>query len=234
MKLSTVLYSTLASVGVVLAAIMPAQAFSVNFGADSTSSNNPATGASASVDFNFSDVTGGVQLDLDIFNTTGDTSFGDNATASKLTGIGFNLAGGVTADAGSFTNTGFLDFLSLNDSLQPFGSFDVAVLDNNNFEGGNANDALPEGQSTTASLLLTTALGASDVEQAFLNLFSDDSNFVARFQQVDAGAGSDKLLGGTVNGGTVTPEPVPEPFTILGSMAALGVGTVLKRKANKA
>ncbi|MDY7020373.1 MAG: PEP-CTERM sorting domain-containing protein, partial [Cyanobacteriota bacterium] len=151
------------------------------------------------------------------------------------TGIGFNLANGVSLVNGSFNNTGFLDTLIENASLPPFGTFDIGIADNNNFQGGNAQQALPEGGSTTASLLLSTTSSASDVEQAFLDLFSDDSNFVARFQSVNAGAGSDKLLGGIVSAnGSDEPEPVPEPFTILGSMAALGVGTVLKRKANKA
>lgn len=233
MKITSVLYSMIASVGVALAGIMPAQAFSVTFGEDSTSSNSPATGASAFVDFMFSDVSGGVQLDLLIENTTGTSTFGAGATESRLTGIAFDLVSGVGIDQGSFTNTGFLDTLLTNVTFQPFsnsvGDFDVAFADNNNFEGGNANGALPQGQSTTASILLNTALGSSALEQAFQTGFSNGSlDFAARFQQVNAGAGSDKLLGGTV-----TPEPVPEPLTILGSATALGVGALLKRKADK-
>ncbi|MEB3279336.1 MAG: PEP-CTERM sorting domain-containing protein [Lyngbya sp.] len=239
MKISSVLYAAIASVGVALAAIMPAQAFSVTFGEDSQSSNNPATGASAFVDFMFSDVSGGVQLTANITNTTGSSSFGAGATTSKLTGIAFDLISGVGIDTNSFNTPEFLDTLLTNVDFNPFsnsvGNFDIAFADNNNFEGGNANGALSEGNSTLASIVLTTGLGANAVEQAFFNGFSNGSlNFAARFQQVNAGAGSDKLLGGTINGGTTDPEPVPEPFTILGSVTALGVGTLLKRKANKA
>lgn len=241
MKISSVLYSAIASVGVALTAIMPAQAFSVVFGENSESSNNTATGASALVDFMFSDVSGGVQLTANITNTTGDSIFGAGATTSKLTGIAFDIVSGVGADTNSFNSPAFLDTLLRNVDFKPFsnrsnvGDFDIAFADNNNFEGGNANGALSQGNSTLASILLTTGLGASAVEQAFFNGFSDGSlNFAARFQQVNAGAGSDKLLGGTINGGTTDPEPVPEPFTILGSATALGMGTLLKRKANKA
>ncbi|NJO94023.1 MAG: PEP-CTERM sorting domain-containing protein [Hydrococcus sp. RM1_1_31] len=97
--------------------------------------------------------------------------------------------------------------------MNPFGTFDVAVLDNNNFEGGNANGALPQGQSTSVSFLLSgTNLLANTVESDFFTGFSDGSlKAVARFQQVNAGAGSDKLLleddgiidDGTVDDGTV-------------------------------
>ncbi len=198
-----------------------AQAFGIQFGPNSTSSNSPATGASAFVDFTFTQFGNDVQIGLDITNTTGDIIFGDGATSSKLTGIGFDLGGFQALDAlnlslvnGSFTNTGFLNTLIPNAAFNPFGTLDVGIADNNNFLGGNANGALAEGQSTTASIVVTgtSPLVASVLENLFLTGFSDGSvDIGARFQQVNAGAGSDKLSGGeikpdddgTVDDGTV-------------------------------
>jgi hypothetical protein len=55
-----------------LLATIPAQAFTVQFGANSTSSNNPPTGASADVEFTFTNLGAGlVQLNLSLTNTTG-------------------------------------------------------------------------------------------------------------------------------------------------------------------
>ncbi|MGB7521152.1 MAG: hypothetical protein WA896_16105, partial [Spirulinaceae cyanobacterium] len=82
-----------------------AQAFSVQFGQNSTSSNSIATGASAFVDFSFTQVGNDVQIGLGITNTTGDTIFGAGATSSKLTGIGFDLLAGLSVVNGSFANT---------------------------------------------------------------------------------------------------------------------------------
>ncbi|MGL5080353.1 MAG: PEP-CTERM sorting domain-containing protein [Microcoleaceae cyanobacterium] len=249
MKLSAFVSSVLATTGVVVAATTgSADAFSVNFGSTSQSSNTPATGASALVDFIFSDVAGGVELKLDIANTTGSTSFGSGATTSKLTGIAFDVLSGITASAPGGTGSAELDTFLSDVAFSPFsnsagfgavGNFSYAVADNNNFEGGNANDALSQGNSTIATLLLATGgLNASQVEAGFLTGFSNSSlSFAARFQQVAGlsgydGSNSEKLLGGTINN-PGNEEPVPEPLTILGSATALGVGTILKRKAAK-
>ena len=215
----------------------PADAFTISFDSTSTSSNSPATGASASVDFSFTQQGSDVLLNLDITNTTGTiASFGSGATTSKLTGIGFDLLGGLNAIAGSFTSSGFLNVLALegsgDTSLNPFGSFDVAVLDNNNFEGGNANGALPQGQSTSVSFLLSgTGLVAGDLESDFLAGFNDGSlQAVARFQQVNAGAGSDKLLYNPPTPQPETPASVPEPSTLIGLMLTGGAFKALRRK----
>ena len=167
-----------------------AQAFSVQFGPNSTSSNSTATGASAFVDFSFTQVGNDVEIGLGITNTTGVIpAFGEGATSSKLTGIGFDLLAGLSVVNGSFANTGFLDTLILNAAFQPFDSLDVGIADNNNFNGGNANGALAEGDSTTASVVVTggSPLVASVLENLFLAGFqSGDLALGARFQQVNA------------------------------------------------
>ena len=210
------------SVALVSSVLVPtaAQAFSIQLGPGSQSSNNTPTGASALVDFTFTQMGNDVEIGLNITNTTGVLpAFGDGATTSKLTGIGFDLGGFQALDAlglslvgGSFTNTGFLDTLIEDAAFQPFPSLDVGIADNNNFNGGNANGALPEGQSTTASIKVTgtNPLIAGVLENLFLTGFTDGTvDIGARFQQVNAGEGSDKLLGGdpvddgTIDDGTV-------------------------------
>jgi hypothetical protein len=220
-KSTSLASSLLATSGVLIGSSLlaaPADAFSLSFDNTSTTSNPTATGASALVDFNFTQQGSNILLGLNITNTTGTiTPFGDGATLSKLTGIGFDLINGVSVVPGSYTGSSFFPVLALNGmgdtTLSPFGTFDIAVLDNNNFEGGNANSALPEGQSTSVSFLLSgTNLLASTVESDFFAGFSDGSlRAVTRFQQVNAGEESDKLLlgddgiidDGTVDDGTV-------------------------------
>ncbi len=224
---STLVGASTLAVGMTLTTMAgSAQAFVVNFGPESTSSNSPATGASASVEFSFTQSGTDVLLELDITNTTGlIPSFGDGATTSKLTGIGFDLVAGTSYVDDSFASDGFLDTIIQNADAQPFGTLDIGIADNNNFNGGNANGALPEGVSTTVSFLIGENLDASVVENAFFTGFSDNTlGLVARFQQVNAGEGSDKLSGGEV---------VPEPLTILGAGAAISFGTAFKRKLGK-
>jgi hypothetical protein len=204
------------------AVLMPAsaQAFTFSFDSTSISSNSSATGASALVDFSFSDVESGiVQLDFTITNTTDVTDFGAGATESKLTGFGFDLLDGLSVVNNSFTNTGYLDTFLTDVSFNPFPSLDVAFADNGNFLGGGPNGALAQGQTTTASiqLSLSGAGNAAQLENAFFTALSEGSmNIGARFQAVNAGSGSDKLLGGTIDGGDDDIVEVPEPGALAG------------------
>lgn len=210
-----------------LLSVSPASALTLTFDEFSTSSNNPATGASGLVELIFSDVAGAARVDATVTNTTDTTSFGAGATASKLTGFGFDLLSGV-AFAGTFVAGTFLDETLLNAAFNPFGSLDLAFADNSNFLGGNANSALPEGQQDTFSFGLS--LGgfgnAAGLEAAFSDAFSNSGlNAGLRFQQVNADAGSDKLLLGTQIA------PVPLPATGLLLIGALGgIGLVRRRR----
>lgn len=201
-----------------------ASAITLNFDSTSISSNSPATGASGSVVLSFADEGGDVRVTADITNTTGTiTSFGEGATESKLTGFGFDLVAGVSYIDGSFTTTGYLDTLIEDAELSPFGTFDIAAADNNNFLGGNANDALPQGMSTQVSFLFDTTLDALGLDSAFAAAFNDGLKAVMRFQQVNAGEGSDKLL-------YQPPAPVPLPAAGWLLFGALGGLAFLRRK----
>ncbi|QDV75325.1 hypothetical protein [Botrimarina mediterranea] len=237
-----------------LVATAPAEAsIELNFGADSTSSNPTATGASAKVVMSFIDslLPGEVDLELLISNTTGSPVFGSGATASMLTGFAIDLPIGVSLVANSLMTdldgdtVAYFDTLLVNASLPPFGSVDFGVADNANFQGGNANGALPAGSSDKVSIKLSGGTAAV-LEAAFLSALTDPgddsyklTSFV-RFQQVNAGEGSDKLTDPTI---TMTPPPpptdgeVPEPASLFvwAMVATLGVGSATGcRQRNRA
>jgi len=191
-----------------------AQAFSISFGSTSTSSNSLATGASANVDFNFSQAGNNVLLNLNLLNTTGQTTFGAKASQSTLMGITFDLVEGLNVVANSYLGSSFFSNLVDNVSFKPFsnsgGSFDVGIAHNDKFEGGNTHGGLTQGLSSSVSFLLSgTNLVANNLENAFLSGFQDGTLRIAsRFQAVNAGAGSDKLLGGILKPTVVVPPAV--------------------------
>jgi len=211
-----------------------AQAFTINFGSGSQSSNDPKTGAAAFADFNFIQDGTNVKLNLTVKNTTGSTSFGAGATESNLTGFGFDLASGVSVVNKELGSK--LDTYLTNSEFQPFGNLGLVFADNANLKGGQP-DGLLEGGSNTMSLLLGSNLDAKTVENAFYNGFKNGTLDVGvRFQAVNAGAGSDKLLGGTFsappndNPGAA----VPEPTTVAGWLLAGGVlGKIKQMKGKK-
>lgn len=241
-KIQTVIVVSSLVTGATFLAPGAAQAFTYSFDSTSQSSNSPATGASAFVDFEFNDVDAStVELKLTITNTTGQIpAFGAGATSSKLTGIGFDLLGGLSVVGGSFTHTGYLDTFLTNASFSPFPRLGVAIADNNNFLGGNANDALSEGVTTMARFQLTgfePGKTATDLESAFYQALSEGVlNIGARFQQVNAGEGSDKLSGGTISEPSEEEDEdnveVPEPATLAGLGLLAGLLAVGRRRAS--
>ncbi len=207
----------------------------LEWNSNSSSSNTPATGASAKATLNFFDDMGLVRIDMVIRNTTGEiASFGDGATTSKLTGIAFDLIEPNNGlNPANFTGGTFLTTMIIAADAQPFGTLDFAAADNSNFNGGNANGALPEAMEDSVSVKIGfNGLTALQVEAAFKAGFMDNSlNYVARFQQVNAGGGSDKLNGGDCCGdgggnGGGPPTEVPEPsmlFLLGGALLALSL-----------
>jgi hypothetical protein len=206
-----------------------AATFTLDFGPDSTSSNSPATGASGSVEFSFSDVLGDVLVTLDISNTTGSIpSFGLGATSSTLTGFGFDLLAGYVYRVGSFVGGTFLDTLILGADADPFGDFDLAAADNDNYNGGNANGGMPEGGTDTVSFRLDTTSTAAQAYADFLaGFFENGLDAGLRFQQVTGGdideEASDKLLFNP-------PAEIPVPAAGWLMIGALGGLAALRRR----
>ncbi len=204
-----------------------AATFTLDFGANSISSNTPATGASASIDWTFADSAGDILVTLNITNTTGQTIFGSGATSSVLTAFGFDLLSGYSYIVGSFVGGTYLDTLILGADAQPFDTLDFAAADNSNYNGGNANGALPEPFSDTVSFKLDSTQNAAQAFAAFLAGFNQNGlDAAVRFQQVTGpndynGAESDKLL-------YVPPVPLPAAGWML--IAGLGGLAVAGRR----
>jgi len=200
----------------------------LEWNSNSMSSNNPATGASAKATLDFFDDSdfannGLVWINMEIRNTTGEiTPFGAGATTSKLTGIAFDLIANDGLDQANFMGGTYFDFMLTPAPVPPNPPLDFGVADNDNFLGGNANNALPEAMEDSLSMKIKFGiLDAAAVEAAFKDGFMNSSlNYIARFQQVNAGEGSDKLNGGECcgNGGGGPDGPpnvlVPEPSTL--------------------
>ena len=218
----------------------------LEWNSNSVSSNNPATGASAKATFDFFDDAdfannGLVWINMEIRNTTGEiTPFGDGATTSKLTGIAFDLIANDGLDQANFMGGTYFDFMLTPALVPPNDPLDFGVADNDNFLGGNANNALPEGMQDSSSVKVDfNGLSSIQVEAAFKDGFMNSSlNYVARFQQVNGGnniGASDKLNGGECcgNGGGGPDGPpnvlVPEPSTLFLLGSAL-LALSLRRK----
>lgn len=254
--LSTLLSSSLLTASLVVAGsaitATSADAFTLYIDPQFGSSNTPATGAKAELDFSFVQSGSNVLLNLGVKNTTGTGTSSvptSGATQATLVGVGFDLASIIS----SYTyNSGSSDFTKLygdnsynntvlgDASLPPFGTFDVGIRStgSGNFGGGNPTSGLTAGQSTSVSFTLTgTNLVASTVEQAFKNGLSNGSlQAVGRFQQVGgvnySGSTSDKVKAGFISSSSDnTPRKIPEPATTaaLGFLAVSALGT-RKRK----
>ncbi len=227
-----------AAAGFVGAATSASAALILTFGPTTVSTNSPATGASGVVSLSFSDLgSGNVLLSGVVENTTGFPIFGAGATESQLTGFGLDLFGAATIDASTFTGGTYLSSLIAPADADPFGDFDLGIADNTNYNGGNANGALSEGLSDTFSIELVSSLSAFDLEGSILdglinNLYpATDPGAGLRFQQVNAGAGSDKIANPFVFRDSSVVGEVPLPAAGWMLIAALGgIGAMKRRK----
>ncbi|WP_017715342.1 PEP-CTERM sorting domain-containing protein [Kamptonema formosum] len=208
----------------------PAQAFGLSIAPQYGSTEN--TGATAKLDFNFVQQGAQVLLNLDIKNTT-NGSAGLGATAATLVGVAFDLPTIVSAYtfSASTYNPGSSGFtktytgVSIPGLTQNTFSVGIRSAGSGNFVGGNPQAGLTAGQSSSVSFLLSGAnLTAAGVESSFQSGFQGGSLQAAgRFQQVNAGGGSDKVLAGS--------DAVPEPTTLGG--LALGGAILVRLRSRK-
>ncbi|MEB3342091.1 PEP-CTERM sorting domain-containing protein [Okeania sp.] len=263
--LSTLVNSSLLAVGLAagssLIAASSANALKLDFNAYYGSTNDPATGASAEVKFDFLDVGDGtVKLDLNITNNTGNVISKyqgndintDGATASKFMGFGLDWKDGDLADVFGITSSDYtkdpdnyfgnivFDDNTIKGGIQngiyngtQFNdiTFDIGFSQGNSLKNGQPNKALAQGNTTTVSLILDSDMDANATEQWFKDAFANKKiNAGARFQAVNAGAGSDKLLGYVYEfSKNDPPVRVPEPGSIA-ALAFIGGGMFLSRR----
>jgi hypothetical protein len=216
-----------------LAAMPRAEAFTLSITPNNGSSEN--TGASALLDFNFVQSGTSTVLNLGIRNTT-DGSKGLGATAATLVGVGFDLPDNVANPAYSaLTSTFTKTYFNQDATLNPYGTFDLGIRSGSgNFAGGNPTAGLTAGQSTTTRFTFAN-WNASTLENLFKTGFQNDSlRAVARFQQVNAGGGSDKVLGDFVPEVSTT-QATPEPTTLAGmGLAGMMMSWQRRRQARQA
>ena len=205
-----------------LAASAANAAVVINFVPANGSTEN--TGASATAQFSFADQGSNVLMTILLTNTT-NGSLGLGATAATLVGLAFDVP---TSSVLTFTGDAGFTKTWTNVSLPPYGSFDLGVSPpRNSFPGGNPNSGLTAGQSLTVSYVLDTTQSAAAFENNFLAQYQDKVYTAAvRFQQVNKGGGSDKVLGGV----DVPTSGVPEPATWAMMITGFGLAGVAIRR----
>lgn len=195
------------------------------------------TGASANLTFSFLQFGNTLRLDLGIKNTTNGSS-GLGATQATLVGLAFDAPSIFNLTSANYSANGSsLSQFWVNPTINAngFGTYSYGISTPRNvFDGGNPAGGLTAGQSTTVSFDLSSlGLTAKDASTQFANFLSSSSNggIAARFQQVNAGGGSDKVKG-KLQIQVIPPAPkkVPEPAMGLG-LLAVGATMALRRKA---
>lgn len=236
MKFNTILPSFFMAASVAVATSLPAQALTFDF----SGSDKWGTGSAT---MNFTGL-GTKAVSVDLFNTSSTTlNNGTGVNAPAITKFGFNYLGEPDPKLLSWelkafdSNKQFVTIGSSSDKKLPWS----INLDQKYGMGNLTLDYLAESKDVKGGIynpLATAGLAAKPnfFGQATLslnfasNFTLDKASTFVRMQNVGLkGDGSLKLTG------TEKPptEEVPEPLTILGSAAALGFGSVLKKQADK-
>ena len=169
--------------------------------ADMFSVNGFNYGSQISADVTF-DFDGSSVVSISLKNTSSITSY--------LTAFAFNVPDSsitLNSFSGKAGWTGSLAIDGINVPIGPLGDYDLAGITGPNFNGGNTSEGLALDETAYFTFVLGNASGFTTAD--FLNELSvsgsNPQNFVARFQGIPTGAGSDVAI----------PGPVPEPATLL-------------------
>ncbi|NEO25947.1 MAG: PEP-CTERM sorting domain-containing protein [Kamptonema sp. SIO4C4] len=134
--LTNLLKSSFVTAGIAVTASLfavPAHAFTLGYNGYFGSTNEPATGASATIDFNFTDIGDEIQMEMILTNTTAQADMKDGLTTAGATESEFLSAGFAWSegDLGSF-----LDIQSY-DLGDP--AFNELVYDDTSLKGGTSS-----------------------------------------------------------------------------------------------
>jgi len=238
-------------------AVAPSQAFTLDINPATSFSSNALpygttgyTGASGTLDFTFSQFSPTqVLLKLLIANTTGsNTTDGNGATSSILSGVLFDLPTNVTF--ARYVGDSEFPTTQLNQSFLPFstnppsgyvgGTLDIAPKPANPTTTNPFG--LANGQSSLVQMLLKTASSAAHVEGSFFYGFQNaDGNGLFKNNSLRAGLRFQNVKGGSnASGGNgvvenllAKPEAIPTP-ALLPALLAFGAGVFRKKKQEQA
>ena len=170
------------------------------------------------------------QLTVSLTNTT-DASYGGYLTAfvfnnpdDKIDGVTLTLDPAYPDFNTVLGGPSFQD----SENGSPYGQFDIGLTTGVNFQGGDPVDGIPVGSTGPFVFLFTGTDLGSLTTQSFIDAYSVPPGdgqglqfFVARFQGLEYGAGSDKVPGVV---------PLPGTVMLLGSGLVGLVGLRLRRK----
>lgn len=170
------------------------------------------------------------QLTVSLTNTTSATC-GGALTAFVFNNPDNKIAAVTLTEDSSFPN---FDTVLGGSSFQntvnggPYGQFDIGLSTGANFEGGTPSDGIPVGKTAKFVFTFTGTDLGSLTTQSFIDAYSVPPGdgqgvqfFVARFQSLTCGAGSDKVPAVV---------PIPGTLMLLGSGALGLVGLRRRRK----
>jgi hypothetical protein len=187
----------------------------------STSTGN--TGVSGRVDISFHETATGDFMDLVLNNTS--------SAASRLTAAGFEIPSlpNIPVFASGGTSS-YFDILTYNvgvspGSLNAEGGYDLMITSEGLFEGGSPQGAPDAGQSQSVSLFLGDLPDTpASLEASFIAFYASHTGplAIARFQAIQPGGNSDKVITTTV---------VPEPLTMMLSVGLALFALLPSRKA---
>ena len=234
MKMHVILLLTVAVVSLALFAQSASAVLSIDYNPAVQSNEN--TGSTATALFNFSDQSGDVFIDVQLFNTTPD------AIGSTLMAITMDLPEGIEGGDMSLDSlSSKFDVVQTNVTLPGSSTFDfgVGLHDKGKaskvFHGGPTHDGLDHGDSAAFRLVLDSALTAAQVEDLFADGYESGSLETAvRFQDVGPnGELSDVVYGDPRDPVEPNPEPkpIPEPMTTtLGLLSLAGIAVATRRR----